>query len=520
MPNASTFDKVKGTDKREKKQILFGFFKNNRTFASCMRKIILWLCVGLLLMACGGNHRMEQMDELTEKMLAEDSQQVVFTSDSIPLLLVDYYMLHGTDNQLMRAYYLLGRSYDCRDNHIMALRFYQEAKDKADTTAADIDYTTLSCAYAHSAKIYSTQFEGRPTLALEDGRKALHYAQLAKSEHMVKICHCLLANYFLNMGRCDSVRKYDPAFYENCYHPWAERRMRYIYHYREFVKINHQDDYMGQMVKEFFPMPEDSIPVNFRKQYKNHLSAVYFHAIEKPTDRDSILALSNLTPYINAKLHQQQILGRQQLILIVFVILLLSMLVVGYLLYRFQRQKNKEYIKNLNTKYSLSLSEYQRAKAEMAELKRDVSSKEEEIAVKQLQLDELTQQLAQQQEDKRLPSEWNLLTEVMNAPIISALHRKASIGLKADSKDLRELMKTTKQYVPDFIAALLRQDPKLDDNSLLFCALIKLRFLSSELAILFDKSSQSITNKKVRLLKRIFQIDGGAKQFDAKIHQM
>ena len=66
---------------------------------------------------------------------------------------------------------------------MMALRFYHEAIVKADTAAADIDYFTLSCAYAHSAKLFSTQFEGRPTLALEGGRKALHYAQLAKSEH-------------------------------------------------------------------------------------------------------------------------------------------------------------------------------------------------------------------------------------------------------------------------------------------------------------------------------------------------
>ena len=477
-----------------------------------MRKIILWIGIGLLLMACGGGHRMSQMNELTEKMLAEDSQQVVFTSDSIPLLLVDYYMQHGTNNQLMRAYYLLGRTYDCRDNHMMALRFYHEAIVKADTAAADIDYLTLSCAYAHSAKLFSTQFEGRPTLALEDGRKALHYAHLAKSEHMIKICHCLLAGYFHNMGKSDSVRKYDPAMYEYFYHPWAERRDRYIYHYREFLRVNHEDDYMGRMVKEFFPIPEDSIPVNFRKQsIINPLASVYFHAIEKPTDRDSILALSNLSPYIDAKLHHQQRMAQRQL---------LCVMVVGYLLYRYQLQKNRNHIKDLNTKYSLSLSEYQLAKAEMAELKRDVNNKGEEITAKQQQLDELKQQLAQLQDDKKLPSEWDLLTDVMNAPIISALHRKASISMKADGSDFREMMKTVKQYVPDFVAALLKHDPKLDDNSLLFCVLIKFRFLSSELAILFDKSSQSITNKKVRLLKRIFHIDGGAKQFDAKIHQM
>ena len=35
MPNASTFDEVKGTDKRENKQILFDFFGSVVLFSNC-----------------------------------------------------------------------------------------------------------------------------------------------------------------------------------------------------------------------------------------------------------------------------------------------------------------------------------------------------------------------------------------------------------------------------------------------------------------------------------------------------
>lgn len=87
----------------------------------------------------------EKMRAAMEQMLTEDHEEVTFQSDSIPLRLIDYFTQHGNANDQMRAYYLLGRSYDCRNNPILALRFYHEAIEKADTTAADIDYTTPRC---------------------------------------------------------------------------------------------------------------------------------------------------------------------------------------------------------------------------------------------------------------------------------------------------------------------------------------------------------------------------------------
>ena len=64
------------------------------------------------------------MKALMEQTLREDQQELVFRSDSTALLLVDYFTQHGTANDQMRAYYLLGRSYDCKHNPVLALRFF------------------------------------------------------------------------------------------------------------------------------------------------------------------------------------------------------------------------------------------------------------------------------------------------------------------------------------------------------------------------------------------------------------
>ena len=60
---------------------------------------------------------------------------------------VDYYDHHGTANERMRAYYLLG----CVDRDLgeapQALECYHDAVDCADTTAQDCDYKLLSRVY-------------------------------------------------------------------------------------------------------------------------------------------------------------------------------------------------------------------------------------------------------------------------------------------------------------------------------------------------------------------------------------
>lgn len=68
-------------------------------------------CVCLLLLLLSSCSKKKEMKALMEQTLQEDQQEVVFRSDSTALLLIDYFIQHGTANEQMRAYYLLGRAY-------------------------------------------------------------------------------------------------------------------------------------------------------------------------------------------------------------------------------------------------------------------------------------------------------------------------------------------------------------------------------------------------------------------------
>lgn len=108
---------------------------------------------------------------------AMNKAYIDFTSDSTMLAVVDYYEHHGTANDKMLAYYILGCVY--RDMHEtpMALEYYNKATEQADTAAQDCDYATLCRVYSQMGVLFSKQY--LPYQELFSFEKATHYAYKA-----------------------------------------------------------------------------------------------------------------------------------------------------------------------------------------------------------------------------------------------------------------------------------------------------------------------------------------------------
>ena len=456
----------------------------------------------------------EKMRAAMEQMLTEDHEEVTFQSDSIPLRLIDYFTQHGNANDQMRAYYLLGRSYDCRNNPILALRFYHEAIEKADTTAADIDYTTLSRAYAHMAKLFIGNFDKRPTLAIEDARKALHYANMSENKHMINISRSMLGKAFYINGEWGNLKFNNPELYHNLIQKWNTKTPNY----KSFVPRSAANSHL-KLVNVSYDIPFDSIPEEYRQSGLGYMGGrVVLHAVEKPTDRDSIMGLSNIFSYVDMRLQSQAKINRLNTWLIIALAMLLLLLITGYMFYRFRRQKAKEAIKALNTQYSFDLAKYQALQSEMKSMLLSSKDKDDLIREKQQQLNDMQQQLKNLQEDHAIPSTWHLSEKLLADELLSNLHKKASIGKKAAPNDLKDLITLAHKEDPQLMSALSSLDASLDMDNLFICILTRFRFLPSELAILLDKTPQAITNRKSRLLKRLFKAEGGTKQFDHQIH--
>ena len=121
--------------------------------------------------------RMSEAQLMRYHLLRADAQNkcfVPFTTDSVMKEVAHYYERKGTPNEQMRAYYLLGRAYYDMGETPMALKYFHEAADCADTTQADCDFKLLSRVHGQMGRLFLDQ--GAPRNALDELDDAQHCA--------------------------------------------------------------------------------------------------------------------------------------------------------------------------------------------------------------------------------------------------------------------------------------------------------------------------------------------------------
>jgi tetratricopeptide (TPR) repeat protein len=107
-----------------------------------MRKLPHILLLFLLLSACTSKSQYDAMRRGLDSLNERNRSDQPFTAADVQPY-VDFFDSHGTSNDQLLAYYLLGRSYHERGEAPMALKYYQQAIECADTTSSDCDYAQL-----------------------------------------------------------------------------------------------------------------------------------------------------------------------------------------------------------------------------------------------------------------------------------------------------------------------------------------------------------------------------------------
>ena len=102
------------------------------------RVCYLLFAVVLFLGCTDGTEQRLQLEELEQQNRADS----LMTNDSLARDLADYFDRHGTNNEQLRAHYILGRTYADRGELPQALNAYNAAADRADTTSSDCDCHT------------------------------------------------------------------------------------------------------------------------------------------------------------------------------------------------------------------------------------------------------------------------------------------------------------------------------------------------------------------------------------------
>ena len=112
--------------------------------------------IGITIASCGGR-KYSEMQELLQRLDAYNKSDSVFTTATEAKAVADYFEDHGTPNEQMLAYYLLGRAYYDIHEAPLALNSFQTASEKADTTVDDCDYRQLSRVYGQMAEVFYHQ---------------------------------------------------------------------------------------------------------------------------------------------------------------------------------------------------------------------------------------------------------------------------------------------------------------------------------------------------------------------------
>ena len=120
------------------------------------RLVVYMLGLLLLLMGCTMEGDRARMRVGLDSINVRNRTDQPFTVQDVEPY-VQFFDNHGTPNDQMLAHYLLGRAYHEHGEAPMALQCYNEATERADTTATDCDYKQLSRVYGQMADIFYYQ---------------------------------------------------------------------------------------------------------------------------------------------------------------------------------------------------------------------------------------------------------------------------------------------------------------------------------------------------------------------------
>ena len=148
--------------------------------------------------------RAEQMRTRLYRGVARIRTYNPVTDDSTATAIARYYDSHGTPNDRMMAYYLLGCTYRDLGDTPMQLECLQKAAESADTTRNDCDYYTMVSIYGHLANLYHKQVLPEEELSV---LKKLGESAKKDNDTITEIMA-----YKLQMGSCYLLKDTDRIF--------------------------------------------------------------------------------------------------------------------------------------------------------------------------------------------------------------------------------------------------------------------------------------------------------------------
>ena len=508
---------------------------------------------------------------------AYNKLDTIFRSTDEAKALADYFDDNGTPNEQMLAYYLLGRAYYDLHEAPMALRYYQIAVERADTTADDCNYRQLSRVYGQMGYLFYYQnlmekslqcddksieygLKGKDTLnaILSMPSKSASFDMLSKKDSAIYIAEQASALAYLHgyedisaaiLGGIisDLVEKGElikAKQYMNQYESGSGyfdkqgniEKGRETYYYSKglwYLYCNHLDS------AEFFFRKElrdgkdfnnqnagsRGLALLFQKTHKPDSAAkyaLYSYAMndsvyaQMATDKvEQMQALYDYSRHQEIAQREQHRADKEHQRLLWIVFLLVLVVMISASLIRKEKRKRRE----VRDKYDSMVSTLAQIQTDVLMLRSHETELSQVIREKEKKIDKLNEAIFsyQNKTGKQKESSEGLLLE---SPDYSDLRVKAARGIVLSENDWQRIYVMIINSLPNFYKFITSKKFELNDKEFKTCILIRLRLSPGDIAKMLNVSPAYITKIRNSMMKKLFDVVGKSKELDAMLMEI
>ena len=541
-------------------------------------KTILLLIIATGLLGCTGGPYCQVLDRAERQNAAYDS---ITNIDSLQMAAA-YYDRHGTANEQVRAYYLLGCAYRDAAEAPMALEAYHDAADRADTTRADCDYAQLMRLHSQMAELFYQQLlpyemigelDAQHRFALRAGddkaavnaleRRSNAYYLLDMPDSVIPI-RMKASEAYIRLGDTEAaalalgpviellIDRGDTAEARRCIaryessssafaagEPLPRKAIHYYSKGKYYLAVGQTDSAQilfrrllqpgrtaGQQEAGFRGLyllykqtgQKDSMTKYADLSYQQTLSQL------AATNTDNLRHMQSLYNYSRSQQLAQQMTDkahRQQLTLYVAVALAVILLLAVTALWQYYRRKRRM----LQIRYHQEQANLQRTLNELNKLKEAVEVKdsriEDLVEEKESDVRIHQEQIRQLEEKLKIRRSKDVNEQLMRTQVYRHFKDAASNPkVRINNKDWQNLQDMIDEMIPGFYARMNSQRQSLSLGDYQICILVRLFFTPKEISNLTGNSPSSVSMKRFRLLQKVFNINGSAETFDKLVQQI
>lgn len=507
---------------------------------------------------------------------AEDKKYIPHTSDSLMQEIVHFYESYDDNEKLMEAYYYLGSVYRDMKDAPRAVAAFQQAADVGkgserydllgriyEQMGTLLAYQSLyedalevyKISYAHNLKreegpglVYALRNLGRMYDSLNQLDSAEYYYQAAyrkafeiNDQQIINAISTETGSFYLDLGKLDSAKNVFSRIQELKDDAICLQALAQIYlltsqpdsaqfYYLQTLQESKKNQNIYLKSTSYKALAKlEAHKGNYPSAFNYALKSLELKDTIKKITRTEVLGkIHALYNYRHTEKENQQLLLKNEqqqtqnylLIICLLVFIVITILYINYLRAqkRLARDQQKQLLQLKDEQYKNSQAYVQENRKKITELEDLLQQAEGEkhTLKKQLLLSQKELLEASNQKVQKVQNEKELLElSLKKSDIYQLFHQAVHQNDKSITEEnWNELRKIIDMTYDRFTEQLYTLHPKISENELRICYLIKIQIPVKGIAKILLLSQAAISNSRARLYKKIHGSEGNGEMLD------